>query len=99
MAEKLVRSRLSGTLDFESVPRVWPSLAEKIRASRRLEVSLEGVEKSNSAALALLLQGLELARRSGCELRYKEIPPPLLALARMSNVERLLLGQGAVASE
>jgi len=49
-------------------------------------------EKANSAALALLLEGLELARKSGCTLEYSNIPRELLELARVSNVEALLVG-------
>lgn len=92
MAEAAGRSRLSGTLDFVSVPRVWPSLERRIRSSRRLVVSLAGVEEANSAALALLLEGLALARRTGCELGYTDIPEELLELARVSNVEELITG-------
>ena len=95
MAEEVARSQLSGVLDFATVPEVWPSLAQKIKGSRRLVVSLAGVEKANSAALALLLEGLELARSSDCELEYRDIPQELLELARVSNVERVILGEQA----
>lgn len=98
MAETAARSQLSGVLDFASVPEVWPPLARRIRQSRRLVVSLAGVEKANSAALALLLEGLELARNSGCQLEYREIPAELLELARVSNVETILLGGQAASS-
>jgi phospholipid transport system transporter-binding protein len=98
MADEVARSQLSGVLDFASVPEVWAALARRIRQSRRLVVSLAGVEKANSAALALLLEGLELARDSGCELEYREIPGELLELARVSNVEALLLGGQAASS-
>lgn len=92
MAEPLIRTRLAGALDFDSVPEVWPSLESRIRAARRLLVSLAGVEKANSAALALLLEGLSLARRIGCELTYTDLPRELLDLARASNVEGLIAG-------
>ena len=98
MAEAVARSRLSGILDFSTVPDVWPSLARKIGQSRRLSVSLAGVEKANSAALALLLEGLELARKSGCELEYRDIPRELLELARVSNVEAILRDARAASS-
>ncbi len=97
MAETVARSQLSGVLDFSTVPGVWPLLARRIRQSKRLTVSLAGVEKANSAALALLLEGLELARNSGCALEYSDMPQELLELARVSNVETIILG-GAVAS-
>ncbi len=98
MAEAVARSQLSGVLDFSTVPGVWPSLARRIRQSKRLTVSLAGVEKANSAALALLLEGLELARHSNCDLEYSDIPRELLELARVSNVETIILGGAAASS-
>ncbi len=91
MAERLELGRICPRLDFDTVPRVWPELAGRIRTAAFLDVSLAGVEHADSAALALLLEGVELARRQGCELRYTDLPEALLALARMSNVETLLL--------
>ena len=90
MADGDKRSRLSGRLDFETVPRIWPELARRIRAADELEISLGGVKEADSAALAMLVEGLALARRSGCRLRYRDIPESLMALARLSHVEGLL---------
>ena len=98
MADEGIRSQLSGVLDFSTVPQVWPALARRIRQSKRLTVSLAGVEKANSAALALLLEGLELARNSGCTLEYSDIPRELLELARVSNVEAIIVGGQAAPS-
>lgn len=84
---------LARHLDFSTVPDLWPELARRIASARELEVSLRGVTRANSAGLALLLEGIELANRKSCRLRYRDIPADLLALARMSNVEALLLGE------
>jgi len=83
---------LQGALDFERVPRLWPELARQIEAHSDLVVSLAEVERADSAALALLLEGLDLARRKGHRLRYQAIPEALLQLARMSHVDLLLQG-------
>ena len=56
----------------------------------QLKLSLERVTHANSAALALLLQGLDLARSSDCELSYIRLPDTLVSLAEMSNVDALL---------
>ncbi len=92
MAETLALADLAKRLDFSTVPEVWPRLAERIDQSQALQVSLAGVEQANSAALALLLEGLDHARSRGCQLRYQDIPQSLLELARMSDVEPLLTG-------
>ncbi len=93
MVEHYALGRRARRLVFDTVPDLWPELAERIRGSARLEVSLDGVEAADSAALALLLEGLALARRQGCVLQYTDLPAGLLDLARMSNVAHLLTGE------
>jgi phospholipid transport system transporter-binding protein len=85
------RWRLVGELDFASVPELWATLEPLLRSRAEMLVSLEGVSRTNSAALALLIEALDVARRSGCRLRYADLPADLLDLARMSRCEALLL--------
>jgi phospholipid transport system transporter-binding protein len=87
--------RLTGVLDLSSIPELWTEMEKRIRGNSQLTVDLSGVESTSSAALALLLQGLEEAQKSGCDLGFKHIPTSLLALAKVSNVENLLLQPGS----
>ena len=91
MSAQVSEWSLPEVLDLASIPDIWPEMARRIRASRELSISLAAVKRTSSAALALLLQGLEEARRAGCSLRYTHVPEDLLALARVSNVENFLL--------
>jgi len=91
VAEQASEWALPDSLDLAGIPRIWPEMARRIHDSPALTVSLAGVTRASSAALALLLQGLEEARNTGCRLRYRDIPDDLLALARVSNVQDLLL--------
>lgn len=84
------RWQLTGVLDLSTVPDLWQEMAAQIRNNDQLIVSLEGVKSASSAALALLLQGLDEAQTAGCELRYEHIPQDLQALARVSNVQEIL---------
>ena len=84
------KAKLSGTLDFSSVPQLWPQLSRLIDRSDRLELSLAGVDSANSAALALLLEAGEHAGRRGHELCFSDVPQGLLDLASLSNVTELL---------
>ena len=89
-ADRQGQASLSGVLDFASVPDVWPELSRLIGSQAQLEISLAGVASSNSAALALLLEALQQARASGCELRFTQLPQGLADLAGLSNVLELL---------
>lgn len=81
---------LAGALDFSTVPAVWPKLEKALGSSAGLTLSLAGVERANSAALALLLEARDRARQLGCDLRLIEVPHELLDLASMSQCEALL---------
>ncbi|WP_419603916.1 STAS domain-containing protein [Thiolapillus sp.] len=84
------RWELKGVLNLSTVPDIWQDLAAKIHRSKQLTVSLAGVKSASSAALALLLQGLDEARDAGCELHYEQIPADLRALTQVSNVQEIL---------
>ena len=84
------RLRLSGDLDFASVAEVWPRLEARLTRGGRLTLSLDGVSRSNSAGLVLLVEALDVARQRGCRLALADLPAGLLDLARMSRCDALL---------
>ena len=84
------RWRLAGELDFASVAEVWPRLEAELTRGGRMTLSLDGVSRSNSAGLVLLVEALDVARRRGCRLVISDLPAGLLDLARMSGCDALL---------
>ena len=58
-----------------------------------IEVDCSGVGASDSAGLAVLMEWLAWGRRNGRELRYSRVPEAICAIARISEVETLLLGR------
>jgi phospholipid transport system transporter-binding protein len=62
----------------------------EIGGDSELEMDCSGVTASDSAGLAVLLDWLALAKRHGRSLRFKDLPAPIRAVARLSNVEELL---------
>ncbi len=59
-------------------------------AGRELEVDCGGITSSDSAGLAVLLDWLGAVKRAGRSLRFRRLPPGLVALGRISEVEGLL---------
>jgi phospholipid transport system transporter-binding protein len=55
-----------------------------------LEVDCAGITSSDSAGLAVLLDWLATVKRAGGQLRYRHLPPGLVALGRIGEVEELL---------
>lgn len=84
------KAQLAGVLDFSSVPQIWPDLQRLIEREPQLELSLAGVTSSNSAALALLLEAVQLSHASQGKLVLRDIPTDLTDLAGLSNLAPLL---------
>jgi len=84
------RFRVSGVLDYASVGPLETASRALLAAAPEAVVDLAGVERANSAALALLLEWLDQAQRANRRLRFAGIPRSVLEIAEVSNVTRLL---------
>ena len=84
------RTVLEGDLVFSSVPEIWARLEPLIGAHGSLTLSLQGVTRTDSAGLALLIEGLQRGRDLGIPLRFEDIPQTLWDLAGLCNVTELI---------
>jgi len=87
--------RLTGTLDFATVPDLHRATHGLLSGRDALIVDVSAVGQVNSAGVALLLEWLAEARRRGCDLSFRGLPESVLAVARLSGAEHLLTGQPA----
>lgn len=82
---------ISGVLNFDSVL----SLDEEVRTwitgqpATALAINLGQTRYANSAAIALALGWLRLAREAGKALSWQQVPQDMLAMARVGGVEAL----------
>ncbi len=88
------RCQLSGELDFATAPALWRQGDQILGAQvgGAVEVDLSGVTHSDSAGLALLVAWQSQAQAAGVALRYAALPDRLVAIAKISRVESLLVG-------
>jgi phospholipid transport system transporter-binding protein len=86
------RMALAGSLTFATARSALDLGERTISAGRgeALEVDCAGVTAADSAGLAVLLEWLRAAKIAGRRLRFSHLPPGLVALARISEVEQLL---------
>ena len=84
------RFRLSGVLGFGTVTEALRKSQHLFAEHRHIEVDLAGVESTDSAGLALLVEWTGWARREKCKLTFKHVPKQTLALACISEVDKLL---------
>jgi phospholipid transport system transporter-binding protein len=85
------RSRVTGSLHFTTVSTLLPLGVEAIDSGRAAVIDLAGVTASDSSGLALLIEWLSVAKAATRTLRYENIPLQLQQLARLSEVEELLV--------
>jgi phospholipid transport system transporter-binding protein len=86
------RAMLSGELRFDTVGSLLEAGSRVIGEGRVAVIDLASVSAGDSAGLALLIEWLSVARNLDRPLRYENIPLQLQQLARLSEVEELLLG-------
>ena len=85
--------RLEGNLSYETIPAV---LAETAQFAARtdlpsaIRIDFAGVTGVDSAAVALLLEWRRMALARGKTLVFENLPPNLLALARLYGVAELI---------
>lgn len=79
-----------GALIFATARRARELGVERLGRGGSWRVDCSGVTAADSAGLAVLLDWLATASRSGGALGYDRIPDELLGIARISEVEELL---------
>jgi phospholipid transport system transporter-binding protein len=91
------RLALKGRLDLESIPalarrgrRLLRDASAQAAHPRVLEIDLGGVERTSSAAIALLLDWVEQAAQTEARLVFLNWPEALARIADFSNVASLL---------
>jgi phospholipid transport system transporter-binding protein len=86
------RLLLQGQLTFASARRAMELGIQALAAAPpgALVVDCGSISACDSAGLAVLLEWLGFAKRTGRKLCCTHLPPGLAALARISEVEKLL---------
>lgn len=90
--------RLTGALDFETLPGVLVE-SEKFTARTdlpdHLTIDFSDVTNVDSSAVAILLEWRRQALARGKALTFANLPPNLLALARLYGVAELIQPEAA----
>lgn len=84
------RYRLEGEVSFATVMHLLHESRPSFEYEPNIRLDFSGVESIDSAGLALVIEWIREARRHGHSLEIHNAPQRLIALARISDVERLL---------
>lgn len=89
------RFKVSGALNAETATDLLDRSEAAFKGATALEIDLANVPEGDSAGLALLIEWVRLAKQHGQTIHFQNVPEPIAALARISEVEKLLNCNGA----
>ncbi len=84
------RYLIQGSLTFDTVTRLLARSLELFPHAEALDIDLGAVENADSAGLALLIEWMRYARRHDLPIRFINMPPQMLAIARASSLDHVL---------
>ena len=84
------RFAVSGEVSFQTAQALLRASESVFGQHASLDIDLSGVERADSAALALLLEWKSQAHQRSADIRFSEVPETLLAIARTSEVAELI---------
>lgn len=84
------RFQLLGALSFDSVPALCARASQLFTELDSVQVDLQGVTRSDSAGVALLVEWMRVAREQERAIRFVNIPHQMLAIARVSSLDDIL---------
>jgi len=82
--------RVVGPLSFGTAAEALEKSRALFADQKHIELDLEGVEATDSAGLALLVEWVGWAHREKRSIRFHHLPKQALALAHISEVDKLL---------
>jgi phospholipid transport system transporter-binding protein len=81
---------LRGELSFSTVAALLQQSGNMLWQTDQVTLDLEGVTRTDSAGLALLVEWLRIARRKGKTIHFRNIPRQMMAVAEVVGLDRLL---------
>jgi len=84
------RVSIDGTIDFDNASGLLEQVSATLLATPAVTVDLGGVQRSNSAGLALMIEWLAIARECGHGVTFERVPDGLRQIARVCQVEALI---------
>jgi phospholipid transport system transporter-binding protein len=84
------RFRIAGELSFGTASAALARSRKLFRDHAVIELDLSGVGRADSAGLALLLEWVNWALNNAREIQFHHIPPQLVAIAQISEVDDML---------
>ena len=93
------RFSLGGQVSFQTAETILRESAKLFAAHERIRINLSAVERTDSAGLALLLEWISQAAKSGKQIAFDEIPEKIHAIAVTAEIDELLMRSHSASSD
>jgi phospholipid transport system transporter-binding protein len=80
-----------GELNFDSVVSLWRESERLFPSRSALTIDLAGVNRSDSAGVALLVEWLRQAKQRRQSLQFTQVPSQMQALIEVADLTQFLL--------
>ena len=80
---------LEGSLTFASIDKQTPKSFKFLKGMESICIDLSQVKATDSSGLALMIEWIRISRMSRVQLRFKNIPNQLLAIAKLSGFNEI----------
>ena len=80
---------LAGDITHETVMTVID--VDVLSSKSRVTIDFSGINRSDSSGLALMTRWARQARKANIEIYYEHVPVKLVALAKMSGLDSILV--------
>ncbi|HEY4732355.1 MAG TPA: STAS domain-containing protein [Gammaproteobacteria bacterium] len=81
---------LAGELSFNTVPDIASAFDKMIDNADELILDLQGVTRTDSAGLALLMEWMRIAHQRHKRIVLRNMPAQMLAVAKVSELDHIL---------
>ena len=81
---------LKGVLSLDTVPALMKQAESLLVQSKDASVDFSGIEKTNSAGLALLLEMVRFMQLRNASVQFKNVPEQIAIVARAYGIDAAL---------
>ena len=89
------RLEAQGAICYDGAAQALKAGLDLIPRGQPCTIDLSRVTEADSAGLAVLVEWLATARKRKSSIRYEGIPAQILAVARISDLDDLLVGESS----
>lgn len=86
--------KLTGKLNFQSVPDIQKRLVKLLPTQSVWTIDLAGITFSDSSGVALLADCVRMAQKHNFNIGFKAMPEQMSAMAKVTGID-IILGLGA----